>query len=70
MSMRGLWKIHHAVVDPVYTRDAWRDWNALAEKAIAQGRQDLVDKYQPPADWSWRRIDKRIAKLREELEKE
>lgn len=50
--------------------EAWQDWCELAEQAVAAGRADLVEKYQPPDDAGWRKIDKLKAKLRAELEQQ
>lgn len=57
-----------ARINNYYNRiEAQKDWNELAEQARAQGRIDLVEKHQPAQDAGWRVIDKRIAKLRKEL---
>ena len=48
--------------------EAWRDWGRIAGQARHAGRDDLVEKYQPAEDAGWRKIDKAIAKLREELQ--
>lgn len=48
---------------------AWRDWDELCAEAVAKGHKDLADKYMLPEGVGWRTIDKRIAKLREELKK-
>ena len=63
MSMKGLYKLQNAM----NTACAWQDWNHLAKIAIDAGHFELVEKYQPKPGSGWRTIDKRIAKLREEM---
>lgn len=63
MTTRGLWKLHN-VCNNVGARQDWLAWRKIAEDA---GRKDLADKYEPPAHFGWRRIDKRIAMLRSAL---
>jgi len=48
-------------------QQAWRDWGRIAGKARLDGYDDLVDRYSPPADAGWRKIDKCIAGLRAAL---
>lgn len=43
------------------------EWENLKREAVAMGRQDLIDKYQFPEDWGWRRIDKRVSGMQTEL---
>jgi hypothetical protein len=46
---------------------AWDDWRKLEQVALAAGQADLVERYQPPEDAGWRKIDKAIAALRQAL---
>jgi len=48
--------------------EAIKDWNAIAIKAYDVGRNDLVKKHKPPNNAGWRKIDKCIAALRNDLE--
>jgi hypothetical protein len=61
--MRGL----HKSTGYWQTVAAKKDWEALAEFAVKNGLKKEADKLTPPDNWGWRRIDKRIAKLREAL---
>lgn len=47
---------------------AQADWRKLADQATAAGHADLAQRYQPPADAGWRKIDHCIDQLREALE--
>jgi len=58
-----------ARINNYYNRlQAWRDWEALANKAKETGVD--VAKYAPQQDAGWRKIDKAIGKLRQVMEKE
>jgi hypothetical protein len=61
--MRGL----HKSTGYWQSQAAKEDWAAIAEFANQNGLGDVADKLTPPDNWGWRRIDKRIAKLREAL---
>lgn len=65
MSMRGLWKS----TGYWNTVESQKDWQALAEFAINHGLAKEVSQLEPPPEFGWRRIDKRISKLKEELSK-
>jgi hypothetical protein len=60
---RGLYKLHNAA----QTIAAKEDWQFLADYADRQGLAAKVDKLTPPENWGWKRIDRRIAKLKEAL---
>jgi hypothetical protein len=47
---------------------AWEDWERLDYQAETAGHKDLVERYAPPTDAGWRKIDKCIAALRSALE--
>jgi hypothetical protein len=54
------------VISPV-TIGAWKDWNKLVIVARGKGREDIVEKFQPPQDSGWKVIDQQTQKLREEI---
>ena len=49
--------------------EAWRDWEAILQKASSVP-VDVIAKIAPKPESGWRKIDKAIAKLREEIEKQ
>ena len=49
------------------TQAAKEDWAALEGFATRNGLGEMAKDLTPPNNWGWRRIDKRIAKLREAL---
>lgn len=61
--MRGL----HKSTGYFQSVAAREDWAAISKFAVANGLQVQAEKLTPPEHWGWRRIDKRIAKLREFL---
>lgn len=65
--MKGLMKGLHKSTGYWQTQAAKADWKAIAEFAVANGLLSRVEELTPPDRWGWRRIDKRIAKLREFL---
>lgn len=58
-----------ARISNYYNRiEAVKDWNELVMKAYEMGHGDLAAKHKPQPDSGWRKIDKAIKNLREELE--
>jgi hypothetical protein len=56
-----------ARISNYYNRlEAWRDWRLLAQEVAGDGYPELVEKYRPPEDAGWRKIDKAIVALRKE----
>lgn len=49
------------------TQAAKKDWEAIAEFAEGNGFEEQAEKLAPSESWGWRRIDKRIAKMKEVL---
>lgn len=47
--------------------EAWKDWNRLADQAVAAGKTELALKHRPPDNAGWRTIDKQRHKLEAEL---
>lgn len=62
--MRGL----HKGTGYWQTQAAKEDWTAMAKFAADNGLENEAEKLSPADNWGWRRIDKRIAKLRELLQ--
>ena len=47
--------------------EAWKDWDAIAIFAEENDQTALALAHKPPNDAGWRKIDKALAGLREEL---
>ena len=45
--------------------EAWKDWKAAYEKAKSIGLEEQAIDLAPMTNWSWKKIDKQTAKLKE-----
>jgi len=63
-------KKHEVLIDcpSPATISAWEDWEKIKIVANDHGLKDLADKLQPPAEASWRDIDKCISELKNEIQ--
>ena len=59
----------HRLTNVANNIEAWRDWNAIADKAREIGLGARVALLAPKDGASWHGVDRQIGKLRDEMEK-